>query len=107
MALHAARRTAVVPSYVSPLGSVPVRDANLTVTTAPAPVPAGSTHSIEVVVIQILTVHCVKPIDIDGDVSVGPKFVPDNMSVEPPVMGPFAVPRNVTVGAAHRNRAVQ
>ena len=74
---------------MSPLGSVSVRDANLTVTTAPAPVPAGSTHSIEVVVIQILTVHCVKPIDIDGDVSVGPKFVPDNMSVEPPVVGPL------------------
>jgi hypothetical protein len=56
-----------------------------------------------------LTVHCVKPIDIDidGDMSVGPKFVPDTMSVEPPVVGPFAGPRNVTAGAAHRHRAVQ
>ena len=109
MALHAARRTAVVPSYVSPLGSVSVRDANLTVTTAPAPVPAGSTHSIEVVVLQLPLMHCVKPIDIniDGDMSVGPKFVPDTMSVEPPVVGPFAGPRNVTAGAAHRHRAVQ
>ena len=74
---------------------------------ADLPAPAGSLHTIAVVEIQLLVVHCVAPIDIDGDVSIRAKFVPETVSVEPPVVGPFAVPRNVTVGAAHRNRAVQ
>ena len=62
---------------------------------------------IEVVEIQLLVAHCVSPIDIDGDVWIGAKLVPESVSVEPPVVGPFAGPRNVTAGAAHRHRAVQ
>ncbi len=52
-------------------------------------------------------VHCVEPIDIDADVLAGPKFVPDNVRAEPPVVGPFAALRNVTAGAASRHRSVQ
>jgi hypothetical protein len=62
-------------------------------------VPAGSRHSTEVVEIQLLVVHCVAPIDIDGDVLVGTKFAPDKVSVEPPVAGPFAALTDVTTGA--------
>jgi hypothetical protein len=46
---------------------------------------------IEVVEIQLLVVHCVAPIDIDGDVSIGAKFVPESVSVEPPVAGPLTM----------------
>ena len=42
---------------------------------------------IEVVEIQLLVVHCVAPIDIDGDASNSAKFMPDNVSVEPPPAG--------------------
>jgi hypothetical protein len=63
-------------------------------------------HVIEVVEIQLLVVHCVEPIDIDADVLAGPKFVPDNVRIEPPVVGPFAVQRNVTAGAAASHQFV-
>ena len=58
---------------------------------------------IEVVEIQLLVVHCVAPIDIDGDVSIGAKFVPENVRIEPPVVGPFAKLTDVTTGAASRH----
>ena len=74
----------------------------LATTAACAPIPAGSMHSIDVVEIQMLVVHCVAPIDIDGDVLVGAKFVPASVSVEPPVVGPLASRANVTAGAAPR-----
>jgi hypothetical protein len=54
---------------------------------------------IEVVEIHLLSVHCVAPIDIDGDVSIGAKFVPESVSVEPPVVGPFAALTDVITGA--------
>jgi hypothetical protein len=57
---------------------------------------------IDVVEIHLLVVHCVAPIDIDGDVSIGAKFVPESVSVEPPVVGPFATQTSVTAGAATR-----
>jgi hypothetical protein len=57
---------------------------------------------IEVVEIQLLVVHCVSPIDIDGDASIGAKFVPESVSVEPPEVGPFATQTSVTAGAATR-----
>ena len=57
---------------------------------------------IDVVEVQLLVVHCVTPIDIDGDVSIRAKFVPETVSVEPPVVGPFASRTNVTAGAATR-----
>ncbi len=79
---------------------MPVRNAELTVTRVCTPVPAGSLHMIEVVEIQLLVVHCVAPIDTDGDVSTGAKFVPESVSVEPPVAGPLASRANVTAGAA-------
>jgi hypothetical protein len=81
---------------------VPVRNAILTVTTVCALAPAGSLHMIEVVEIQLLVVHCVAPIDIDGDASNSAKFMPDNVSVEPPPAGPFASRTNVSAGAAPR-----
>ena len=87
---------------MTPLGSVPVRNAELTVTMVCTPIPAGSLHMIEVVEIQLLDVHCVAPIDIDGDVSIGAKFVPESVSVEPPVVGPLASRADVTAGAAPR-----
>ena len=64
--------------------------------------PAGSVHTIEVVEVQLLVAHCVAPIDIDGDVSIGAKLVPESVSVEPPVVGPLATRTNVTAGAATR-----
>ena len=64
--------------------------------------PAGSVHTIEVVEVQLLVAHCVAPIDIDGDVSIGAKLVPETVSVEPPVVGPLASRTNVTAGAATR-----
>ena len=51
---------------------------------------------IDVVEVQLLVVHCVAPIDIDGDVSIRAKFVPETVSVEPPVVGPLASRTNVT-----------
>ena len=57
---------------------------------------------IDVVEVQLLVVHCVTPIDIDGDVSIRAKFVPETVSVEPPVVGPLATQTNVTAGAATR-----
>ena len=57
---------------------------------------------IEVVEIQLLVAHCVSPIDMDGDVWIGAKFMPESVSVEPPEVGPFATQTNVTAGAATR-----
>ena len=57
---------------------------------------------IEVVEIQLLVAHCVAPIDIDGDVCIGAKLVPESVSVEPPVVGPLASRTDVTAGAATR-----
>jgi len=57
---------------------------------------------IDVVEVQLLVVHCVAPIDIDGDVSIRAKFVPETVSVEPPVVGPLVSRTNVTAGAATR-----
>jgi hypothetical protein len=88
------------PSYVNRPGSAPICDATLDVAFKHLPVPAGSLHSTEVVEIQLLVAHGVAPMDIDGDVSIGPKFVPDSVSVEPPVVGPFKVLALVSTGAA-------
>ena len=72
--------------------------------------PAGSKHSIDVVVIQLrplpdpIPMHCAAPIEIVGDVSAVPKFMPDTVSVAPPVVGPFTVPRDVKTGAAHSDK---
>ncbi len=55
---------------------------------------------IEVVEIQLLVVHCVAPIDIDGDVSIGAKFVPASVSVEPPVVGPLLIVAEEANGSA-------
>jgi hypothetical protein len=55
---------------------------------------------IEVVEIQLLVVHCVAPIDIDGDVSIGAKFVPESVSVEPPVAGPLTMVAEEANGSA-------
>ena len=79
-----------------------VRDATIAVAVACSPPPPVSRHTTEVADIQLLVVHCVAPIDIDGDVSIGAKFVPESVSVEPPVVGPFASRANVTAGAAPR-----
>ena len=72
--------------------------------------PAGTKHSIDVTVIQLrplpdpIPVHCAAPIESVGDVSAVPKFMPDTVSVEPPVVGPFTVPRDVKTGAAHSDK---
>ena len=60
----------------------------------------------EVVVTQLLVVHGVAPIDMDSDESVGPKLLPDTVSVEPPVVGPFAALGDVATGAAPRHQSV-
>ena len=57
-------------------------------------------HMIEVVEIHLLVVHCVAPIDIDGDVSIGAKFVPESVSVEPPVVGPLLIVAEEANGSA-------
>ena len=59
---------------------------------------------IDVVEVQLLVVHCVTPIDIDGDVSIRAKFVPETVSVEPPVVGPLTGLSIVSTGAARRDR---
>ena len=78
----------------------------MTLTAFAAPVPAGCPHMSEVVVTQLLVVHGVAPIDMDSDESVRPKFDPDNVCVEPPVVGPFAAIKDVATGAAPRPRSV-
>ena len=60
----------------------------------------------EVVVAQLLVVHGFTPIDMDTVESVEPKFMPDNVCVEPPVVGPFAAYKSVNTGAAPRDRSV-
>jgi hypothetical protein len=108
------RGPASAPSYVNESASVPVRAATIAVAIACFPPPAGCRHIIEVVDVQLLVVHCAAPMEIDGDVSAGTKFMPDSESVAPPVVGPFGalkgygypVPTNVTTGAARHNRFV-
>ena len=80
----------------------------MTWTASAAPVPARCPHMTEVVVVQLLVVHGVAPIDMDGDesVQVAPKLMPDTVSVEPPVVGPFAALGDVATGAAPRHRSV-
>ena len=78
----------------------------MTLTAFAAPVPAGCPHMSEVVVTQLLVVHGVAPIDMDGEVLVEPKFDPVNVCVEPPVVGPFAALGDVATGAAPRHRSV-
>lgn len=88
---------------------MPIRDAELLMlatTAACAPIPAGSMHSIDVVEIQMLVVHCVAPMDVVGDVPVGPKFEPDRVSREPPEVGPFVGRASVSTGAAQFNSPV-
>ncbi len=78
----------------------------MTLTAFAAPVPAGCPHMSEVVVTQLLVVHGVASIDMDTVESVGPKFLPDTVCVEPPVVGPFAAIKNVATGAVPRHRSV-
>ncbi len=80
-------------------GSAPICDATLDVAFKHLPVPAGCRHNIEVADLQLLMVHCVTPMEIVGDVSAGPKFVPDSVSVAPPVVGPLTGRVNVIEGA--------
>ena len=68
------------------------------VTNFAAPVPAGCVHMTEVAVVQLLVAHGVAPIDMDGVESVEPKFYPHSVCVEPPVVGPFAAIKDVTIG---------
>ena len=68
------------------------------VTNFAEPVPAGCVHIIRVAVVQLSVVHGISPIDMDGVESVEPKFMPDNVCVEPPVVGPFAAIKDVTTG---------
>ena len=77
-----------------------------TVTASAAPVPAGCSHLNEVTDTQLLVVHGVASIDMDTVESVGPKLLPDTVSVEPPVVGPFAALGDVATGAAPRPRSV-
>ncbi len=76
------------------------------VTNFAAPVPAGCVHIIRVAVVQLSVVHGFAPIDMDAVESVEPKFMPDTVSVEPPVVGPFAAIKNVATGAAPRHQSV-
>ena len=75
-------------------------------TASAAPIPAGCSHLIEVAATQLLVVHGVAPIDMDTVESVGPKLLPDTVSVEPPVVGPFAALGDVATGAAPIRRSV-
>jgi hypothetical protein len=84
--------------------NVLVRDATIAVAVACSPPPPVSRHTTEVADIQLLVVHCAAPIESVGDVSAAPKFMPDTVSVEPPVVGPFTVPRDVKTGAAHSDK---
>ena len=63
-------------------------------------------HTIEVVEIHLLLEHCVAPIEIDGDGSISPMFMPDNVRIEPPRAGPLAAPTNDTTGAATQHRPI-
>ena len=94
------------PSYVNELGSVPVTFATKAVILADFPLPAGSLHATEVVDIQLVVVHCVAPVHAIGDESSGPRFVPDIVSVEPPVVGPFPGLPVVSRGAARHQSAI-
>ena len=71
------------------------------------PLPAGSRHIIEVADLQLLVVHGVAPMEMVGDVSVSPKFVPDSESVAPPVVGPFGALTSVNTGAESHSRISQ
>ena len=90
------------------LRSDPVSDATPALIIAGFPAPAGSVHTIAVVDIQLVLLHCVAPIIAVGDVSVsvGPKLVPDIVSVGPPVVGPLTGLSIVSTGAARRDRPV-
>ena len=92
---------ASAPSYVNEYASVLVRDATIAVVAIDCfPLPAGCRHIIEVADLQLLVVHGVAPMEMVGDVSVEPKFVPDSVSVAPPLVGPFSALQSVTTGAA-------
>ncbi len=75
-------------------------------TASAVPVPAGCPHLNEVADTQLLVVHRVPLIDMDTVESVAPKLMPDTVSVEPPVVGPFAALGDVAAGAAPRHRSV-
>ena len=90
---------ASAPSYVNEYASVLVRAA-IVVAIDCFPLPAGCRHIIEVADLQLLVVHGVAPMEMVGDVSVEPKFVPDSESVAPPVVGPFGALTCVNTGAA-------
>ena len=92
------------PSYVNELRSVLVSDATSAVIIAGFPAPAGSLHTIAVVDIQLVVLHCVASIHAVGDVSAGPKLMPH--SVEPPVVGPLTGLSIVSTGAARRDQPV-
>ncbi len=65
------------------------------------PPPAGCRYIIEVADLQSLMSHCVAPMEIVGDLSPGPKLMPDSESIAPPVVGPFEPLTCVTTGAAN------
>ncbi len=96
--------TTIAPSYVNELASVPLCDATAAIIAADIPPPAGCVHTSEVVEIQLVVVHCVEPVDAVGDELIEPKFVPDIVSVEPPVVGPFTGLPVVTTAAARHPR---
>ena len=100
------RQLPSAPSNVNELRSVPTTVLIEMMTAFAAPVPAGCRHMSEVVVTQLLVVHGVASIDMDTVESVGPKLLPDTVSVEPPVVGPFAALGDVATGAAPRHRSV-
>jgi hypothetical protein len=100
------RGPASAPSYVNEYASVLVRAA-IVVAIDCFPLPAGSRHSIEVADLQLLVVHGVAPMEMVGDVSVEPKFVPDSESVAPPVVGPFGALTCVITGAESQSRISQ
>ena len=88
------------------LGKLPVSVATKAVILADFPLPAGSLHTTEVVDIQLVVVHCVEPVHAVIDESSGPRFVPDIVSVEPPVVGPFPGLPVVGRGAARHPSAI-
>jgi hypothetical protein len=89
---------------VNELRSVLLSDATSAVIIAGFPAPAGSWHTIAVVDIQLVVLHCVASIHAVGDVSAGPKLMPN--SVEPPVVGPLTGLSIVSTGAARRDQPV-
>ena len=92
------RQLPSAPSNVNELRSVPTTVLIEMMTAFAAPVPAGCRHMSEVVVTQLSVVHGVAPIDMDAVESVEPKFDPHSVCVEPPVVGPFAAIKDVTIG---------